>query len=64
MIRRQERTFDRKLLELAKNKHMEVYGDDQPINRVKIRRFKKELRKQWQDGTLIIDGFAPGTETA
>lgn len=44
MKRREERTFDRKLLELAKQRHMEVYGASEKLNRVKIRRFKKEIR--------------------
>jgi len=45
MQRRLERTFDRKLLELAKEKHNELYGVQNELNRVKIRRFKKELRQ-------------------
>jgi hypothetical protein len=34
-----------------------VFGEGKPINRVKIRRFKKELKKEWQDGSLVIDDF-------
>jgi len=59
MERRQERTFDRKLLELAKEKHIKLYGASADLNRVKIRRFKKELRRQFEDGKLKINGFKP-----
>ena len=44
ILRREERAFERELLALAKAKHLEVYGADTPINRVKIRKFKRELR--------------------
>jgi hypothetical protein len=44
--RRDERAFERKLLQLAKERHAQVYGKDAVIDRPKIRRFKKELRKQ------------------
>lgn len=44
--RREERTFDRELLALAKQRHNEVYGPDAPINRVKIRKFKREIRNE------------------
>ena len=57
MKRRGERGFDRKLLELAKDQHTELFGANTELNRVKIRRFKKELRRQWEEGTLVIDGF-------
>jgi hypothetical protein len=43
--RRGEREFERQLLKLAKERHKKVYGDHTPINRVKIRKFKKEFRK-------------------
>jgi hypothetical protein len=43
--RREERVMERQLLALAKQKHSELYGGDAPINRVKIRKFKKELKK-------------------
>ena len=33
------------LLHFAKLKHSKLYGDDKPIDRVKIRRFRKEMRK-------------------
>jgi hypothetical protein len=44
MQRREERTFDRQLLVLAKSEHIKHYGEKAELNRVKIRRFKKELR--------------------
>ena len=44
--RREERTFDRELLALAKQRHAEVYGQNAPINRVKIRKFKREIRNE------------------
>lgn len=52
MKRRDERTFDRKLLELAKQRHTQTYGPAEKLNRVKIRRFKKEIRKQLERGEL------------
>ena len=42
--RREERGFERLLLAAAKRRHMQVYGPHTPINRVKIRKFKRELR--------------------
>ena len=57
MERRHERTFDRKLLELAKEKHVKLYGASADLNRVKIRRFKKELRRQFEGGKLKVNGF-------
>lgn len=57
MERRLERTFDRKLLELAKEKHYKLYGVNADLNRVKIRRFKKELRRQFEGGKIKITGF-------
>ncbi len=33
------------MLKLAKERHRQVYGEA-PLNRVKIRKFKKEIRKQ------------------
>jgi len=50
--RREEREFERKLLSLAKERHHEVYGAGAPINRVKIRKFKRELRKQLRPGSF------------
>lgn len=31
---------------MAKERHRQIYGDTVPINRVKIRKFKRELRRQ------------------
>jgi hypothetical protein len=42
--RREERQFDRELLRLAKEKHAEEYGKDAALDRVKIRRYKKQFR--------------------
>ena len=42
--RREERQFDRELLRLAKEKHAEEFGLDCALDRVKIRRFKKQFR--------------------
>lgn len=44
--RREEREFERRLLALAKDKHKQIYGADAAINRVKIRKFKRDYRKQ------------------
>ena len=43
--RRDEREFERRLLALAKDRHRQVYGAGAPINRVKIRKFKRDFRK-------------------
>ncbi len=53
--RRREREVDRELLRLAKIKHADEYGDEAPIDRVKIRRYKKELRKSVNRGTLVLE---------
>ena len=52
--RRREREVDRELLRLAKLKHANEYGEDAQIDRVKIRRYKKELRKSVNRGTLVL----------
>ena len=44
--RRKEREFERELLKYAKLKHTKLYGE-KPLDRVKIRRFRKELRKSF-----------------
>jgi CRISPR/Cas system endoribonuclease Cas6 (RAMP superfamily) len=44
--RREEREFERNLLNKAKIRHRELYGENTPINRVKIRKFKRELRRE------------------
>ena len=54
VTRRREREVDRELLRLAKLKHAESFGNDAPIDRVKIRRFKKELRKKLNNGSLVL----------
>jgi len=59
MQRRQEREFDRKLLKLAKAEHLNSFGEAAPINRVKIRSFKKQIRAQFEAGELEIEGFTP-----
>ena len=43
------------MLRLAKIKHAEEFGDETPIDRVKIRRYKKELRKSVNRGTLTLE---------
>ena len=52
--RRREREVDRELLRLAKVRHNDEFGPDAPIDRVKIRRFKKELRKSVNRGNLVL----------
>lgn len=53
--RRKEREFERELLHYAKLKHSKIYGDEKPLDRVKIRRFRKELRKQFhQTGKIEV----------
>ena len=44
--RRKEREFDRELLRLAKIRHARELGRDAPLDRVKIRRYKKQLKFQ------------------
>ena len=46
--RREERAWERDLLSQAKRRHHEVYGPTAPINRVKIRKFKRELRAEME----------------
>ena len=45
-----ERAFDRELLRLAKIKHDNVFGVGAAIDRVKIRRFKREIRVSIKNG--------------
>lgn len=54
MTRRKEREEERELLRLAKNIHYETFGRDKPIDRVKIRRYKKDLRKKLNKGQLVL----------
>lgn len=42
---RKQREFDRELLRLAKERHQKNFGD-KPFDRVKLRRYKKEIRKE------------------
>lgn len=51
--RREERAFERWLLALAKERHLATYGNDAPINRVKIRKFKRDLRSEVKAGILV-----------
>lgn len=44
MKRREERQYDRYLLKLAKEKFHQTYGAKTAIDRVKIRRYKKEFK--------------------
>lgn len=46
--RRKEREFERKLLQHAKIKYYLENKDDKPLDRVKIRRLRKELRKHFE----------------
>ena len=51
--RREERTFDRELLRLAKIEHSHIYGEATPLDRVKIRRFKRNLRSSILKGEYV-----------
>ena len=51
--RRREREFDRELLRLAKIKHARELGEDAALDRVKIRRFKKQLRSMIVKGEYV-----------
>ena len=55
VTRRKEREQERELLRLAKLMHYEKDGRDKPLDRVKIRRYKKDLRKQMNKGTLVLN---------
>lgn len=59
--RREERTFDRELLRLAKIEHSNTYGDDVSIDRVKIRRFKRTLRARILKGEYV-EGYMANVE--
>lgn len=45
MMTRIARESERELLKLAKEKHALLFGSRAPIDRVKIRRFKREIRE-------------------
>jgi hypothetical protein len=47
--RREEREYERWLLQKAKKRFYTEFGKEFPLDRVKIRRFKKELRKQFPE---------------
>lgn len=47
LMTREAREVERKLLALAKQMHIKMFGERVPINRVKIRKFKKELREKY-----------------
>ena len=51
--RRQERTFDRELLRLAKIEHEKEFGKDAELNRVKIRKFKRNLKAKITKGEYV-----------
>jgi hypothetical protein len=50
--RRDERCFDRELLRLAKIRHSETCGANATLDRVKIRRFKKEIKADYLCGMV------------
>ena len=52
--RRKERELDRKLLEMAKERFYTEKPKGTPLDRVKIRRYKKEFRKQMVTGELKL----------
>ena len=52
--RRKERARDRELLRRSKLMHYELYGRDAPIDRVKIRKFKRQFLKQVNEGSLVL----------
>lgn len=57
--RRDERSFDRELLRLAKIMHSEEHkGKDVAIDRVKIRRFKKQIRAAVLKGQKYVAGLS------
>ena len=59
--RRKEREFDRELLRLAKIKHARELGEDAALDRVKIRRFKREIRARIKCGDKV-EGYTEKTE--
>lgn len=56
--RRDERVFDRELLRLAKIMHAQQVSPDAPLDRVKIRRFKKLIRSAVLAGETEIEGLS------
>ena len=61
VLRRMERAFDRELLRLAKLRHDREVGVGAAIDRVKIRRFKREIRASIQRGERV-EGYEPAAE--
>ena len=60
--RRKERAFDRELLRLAKIKHTSELGEGANLDRVKIRRYKKQLRAKIENGEGDeVEGYNPDT---
>ena len=53
VLRRKEREFDRELLRLAKIKHDKEFGVGACLDRVKIRRFKREIRARIKCGDKV-----------
>lgn len=52
MARRNERAQERHILELAKEEHRKIYGEDTELNRVKLRKLKKQVKMKIQVGQL------------
>ena len=61
ILRRKERSFDRELLRLAKIQHTKELGVGAPLDRVKIRRFKREIRARITCGDKV-EGYTEKTE--
>ncbi|CDW80709.1 UNKNOWN [Stylonychia lemnae] len=49
--RREQRVIERQLLQMAKEKHAQEFGKEAPINRVKIRKYKKDFKKHLYGST-------------
>ena len=56
--RRDERVFDRELLKFAKMMHAEQTSPNAPLDRVKIRRFKKIIRMAILAGETYVEGLS------
>ena len=46
---REQRKVERAILRIAKEKFFAANGRDKPLSRVALRRFKKEVRKNYQN---------------
>jgi len=42
---------------MAKEQHYSLYGPEIKLDRVKIRRFKNEIRRDFEQGKIEIPGF-------